>query len=305
MEEVSTTNPEKEPEKIPSTEIPIQDDVQQVEESNKNENNTTENNNSKCNSIEPLLVKINKEKGWSKQEIISVIAIIISASLLVITLVILRNTLHAINISESTLADSRKKDIVNSMRNKIADSLSNVQYERNRIKDSLSMELARKSLQTQIHSVGESQKQFKVLNRPILQIGDIAIANLKAGEKPVLICQIENVGNFTAKVLTRKIKIGYVHNITERIKIGKWVSIEIPTYVTKETPFTETFSTNDILGKEYYEAVINGVLKILVIGEIEYVNEVTKDNWIFKFVIEIKPPPSKEFIIRVADNRLK
>jgi hypothetical protein len=148
----------------------------------------------------------------------------------------------------------------------------------------------------------EVKRQFEVLNRPILQVGDIALANFKVGEKPVIIYKMENLGNFAAKVVTRKVTLGYVYDASQRKK-DSIAKIEMPIYVSKETPFTENLYLNDPLEKEYYEAVIKKTLKLLAVGEIEYINEVTKEKWLFEFAIEIMAPPSKDFAVRMSDNK--
>lgn len=148
----------------------------------------------------------------------------------------------------------------------------------------------------------EVKKQFEVLNRPILQIGDIAITRFKPNETAAIIYKLENLGNYAAKVLRRRVSMGYVRDTSERPdKIQ--TDIHIPTYISKESSFTENlFFSDDIISPEYYNAVVSDTLKILVIGEIDYTNEVTQEDWVMQFVIHIKPPPSKDFVIMKMDN---
>jgi hypothetical protein len=121
-------------------------------------------------------------------------------------------------------------------------------------------------------------------------------------KKPSIIYKVENLGNFTAKVLYRHIKMGYLHSISEAETAKNFKRIDIPIYVSKEAPFNENLFFDDVLTKPYYDAVIGGVLKIFVVGKVEYTNEVSNEKWIFDFIIEIKPPPFKDFIVRRANN---
>jgi hypothetical protein len=272
-------------------------------ETGKEGKTSNENGKMKTNCPQPFIVKMDKGKGLSKQEAISLVSVILSFIAIVIATCSVNQAIKSVAISDSTFKMNRIKDSLAVISQTKRNSIDSVQRIRNDFKDSVMLALAQNSLNTQIKSVGESQKQFKSLNRPILQIGDIGFTSFGSDIKPVLACKIENAGSFAAKVMTRKLKVVYVQNLFEKPS-GKWMIINIPTYITKETPLIENFFMNDVVGTEYYKAISDGVLKVIAIGEIDYVNEVTKENWLFEFVIEIKPM-SSEFIIRVANNRLK
>lgn len=151
----------------------------------------------------------------------------------------------------------------------------------------------------------EIKKEFEILNRPILQIGDIAVGNFEPGKKPVVVYKLENHGTFAAKTLVRKFKLGYVKNMNERPVSPSWEKIEIPIYISKEIPFTENMFMSDTLEREYYEAIYKGELIIMAVGEFEYINEASNKSCVFEFAIKIYPPPSKDFQVYVANNREK
>lgn len=219
-------------------EINSKEDSSESKEINKIEiENTKDNNSSYYNKVtienqSPIKIKLVKENGWSNAEKISFISILISLALFIITLISFQVTKKSVKISEAALNDSRiiqrKRDSLDSIKiiieyirdttntgltKKMLISQENsIMY--SDIINRKTIGLAEKSLKEQINSLNENRKEFEAENRPVVQISDIKIENLKVSQIPFISFKYVNLGKLPAKLLNVQLAayFDYPHN---------------------------------------------------------------------------------------------
>lgn len=79
---------------------------------------------------------------------------------------------------------------------------------RNKI-DSENSQSAAKSIDAQINTLNETQKEFDIENRPFIQIIDIGFDTLASGKNVVISYNIRNYGKQPVKILNSKIQVIY------------------------------------------------------------------------------------------------
>lgn len=313
---------------IPTTvDNTIDDSIEENERTQSAENKSKGN----CNSPQPFIVKMEKNKGWSRQEITSIVAIAFSFITIIMTVRSFMKTSEAVAISEASLLDTRKKDSLNTRKSKTADSLTDIQYKRmvrndsiNYAKDTSSFNLAKrdfeervekdklntsltiKSIEAQINSIKEVRKQFETDRKPYLKITDVFFTKFNQNEKPEIKYQLENIGSYPTKIVDFRLSFfyGMAPFSQEDIKRYKIQSENISTYnymgVGKAIPFN--LYPKDIVDSITYVNVTGGFVSPSIIGEITYYNEITGKDRKLRFYIRITPPPTNTFVILYNEN---
>lgn len=143
----------------------------------------------------------------------------------------LKQTVIANDMTAKSLEDARKQRVEDRAREIVNDSI-------NFKKDSLNNDLIKKSINAQIASIKETQRQFEIGNEPYLQSEmPIFTSGFEVGQPTEVEYQIQNLGNYPVKIL----KMGLV-------------------VATKVVPpdFSEVYASNPIGGMQNYY-VINGI----------------------------------------------
>jgi hypothetical protein len=110
-------SPEQQPAKLSESSMPsVDNNINKVKEEDTKTTNTSENHKTKCNSPQPFFVKIEKNKGWSRPEIISGVAAGLSFIAIVMMVLTFNKTRKAVGISETSLNDARRKDSITDKR---------------------------------------------------------------------------------------------------------------------------------------------------------------------------------------------
>lgn len=289
-------NPQnKQEDTTPSTDIP-NDKIKVDIKDEKKTGNPNENNQPSKNNPQPFIVKIEKSKGWSKAEIISAFSVIISLSLFFMTLQTFKKTSRAVEISDSTFIANREKDSALNIKSIIRDSLDSIKRERDYIRDSTNKKIAQKSLDAQINSIRQSQEDFELESRPLLQISHITVdsVDLKNSQPPFTLSYIiVNFGKFPAKVISHKVGTGwgYAPTLEQELTIQTIMSYQkletyyASAYGASSIPYTT--STNYIpIGQ--YKRFLNGTMFLYLVGEITYESWLNKRRFILSFVYRIK-----------------
>lgn len=98
--------------KAPAPTSLIENNVKEAVKGKEQTANLCEDNKADCKSVQPFVVKIEKTKGWSRAEIISICAIVISSALFVMTLITFGKTKKAVEISEMALNNAVINDSI-------------------------------------------------------------------------------------------------------------------------------------------------------------------------------------------------
>ncbi len=299
MAEESNTNPDNKPGEIP-TPIPsvVEQQPDQVKEEKKEAPATNKNEDTQRSYPHPTII-IEKDKGWTKQDYISITAILFTAALFIVTLITFYQTKRAVDISEKALMDARIKDSIADERTKQAFALSKQDFEARNIKDSLNRDLSKQSLEAQINSVNGTQKQFEISNEPILEIDSMNI-HLEIGQPLSITYQIKNLNKYTAKVLGAGELIGTKYNVPNLNSIKseikdianntKYISDTYPIHLE----FTESPKIYNDTRSEFFKS---GKFYIYFGTIIVYENIVTGRKKLYKFLLRMKNDSSYEYLI--------
>lgn len=160
-----------------------------------------------------------------------------------------------------------------------------------RKKDSLTINLANRSLQAQINSLKQAQKNFEIQNMPFLEISQVQINAFEIGKQINLIIHIKNLGNYPAKLKRAVVWTATKANPPdtagqERQHFEK--SITKADYISKEMEGLVEIDEGIPLNSNRFDKVKNGNWWLYLNGIISYENLVTHKEMKYKFMFRIK-----------------
>jgi hypothetical protein len=289
-EDQSNKKPDNKDKSIPESFSNTEKEGEGIVNKHHKKTNFSEDSKTKSDYIPPITVVSQKEKGWTKEHIITLMGVLISASLFIITLLTFNQTKRSVNISATALEDARIKDSISNIR----DSL---RFERNDSNTKNALFLSNKSLESQINSIKETQQIFEKTNQPFLEMIDPEITTFKINNSIRIKCTIENLSNIPLKIIKQKNILGvgtYTPNIVSKVKaaIDSIPYTPLNFYITKEKAYVSNFGSKIILTKWDYDHITNGNYFIFTFREITYENLVT--NKMRRYVIFAKFKPTKD-----------
>ena len=343
MAEDSTSSTNDKPEDLPKLSSNLTDkEANDIKKAKEGEADTQQQSNSNSTSGQPFTIKTEKSKGWKRTEIISFVGMILSLFLFGMTLLTFKKTSRAIEISEASLMDARSKEAATTIRNKTADSLAAILFERNRVKDSIkssmdsislqsqlqsikssesassrNIEMARKSLQIQIQSVEEVKRDFEIENQPILAITTLSVDTFRIGSPVIYKCLFKNLGKGVLKATEQCISMAF---------IGEKIMADFRKELPNNSPFEMSTSNNyfsDIepmtleegtkiaepVTKDLYNYIMTGAANMILYGRVIYINPLNKKKRKYTFFIRIdvlrnkaNPFPTKKFRFLYNEN---
>lgn len=143
-----------------------------------------------------------------------------------------------------------------------------------------------KSLNAQITSLQETQKQFETINKPFLQIlPKTVIFNLDGPNSPQVIFSIANLGNYPIRILGSKVSTGYLSDIPD-FNITK-KEFPMNTYLVKDQPTELSYKLGGI-DPQVKDSIKSKVWKIYCFGSFKFQDlSKVKDNiYRYYFIIE-------------------
>ncbi len=244
---------------------------------------------------------------------ISTKGLYISTALFIITLFALAGSFYSTFLTRRALQDSRTNAIEESVRNRAIDQrsqdaldLSREQFEEGKKYNDSTITISNQSLQAQINSIKETQRQFEINNKPFLQCSDFTVVQFEAGKPIKIAFKLANIGNAPARVFRKRLgaKIEKEIELHPEVYISKEKDDEAVslTYLTSQYATIELFTRNLPVTKEDYEAAINKTKLFCFYGEIEYVNETNQKNRILRFSAILLSPNGKEYKLVYLKN---
>jgi hypothetical protein len=241
-------------------------------------------------------------KPQKRANFISWVAVGVNAVLALFTYLLFLQNSDAIGeskrantISQNALDDSRFNDSINRRTDSLRNISDSIKDDRGRIKDSLTIDLANKSLGTQISSIKETQKQFEIENRPLMQIADLIIDTIGDEKVTVIRCNIVNMGKFPAKVFSAKFGVSYGSKVGVTIAQLEGVTVlkdfAVQTSIAGSFRIPVTIRSNP-LTNDMYENYKNRVTSVYVVGEVGYKSIVAPKIFYNKFVFRITTIPT-------------
>lgn len=150
-------------------------------------------------------------------------------------------------------------------------------------------DLAQQSLQTQINSVKEAQKQFEILNRPYIQMMDFKPIDFVANGYPKIEYTITNLGNYPAKILSGRMGLMLTDTFRNPFKninmLGHHHHAAV--ILTKGEEYRTSYNPKEMINSYHAEKIENETWFIYAWGELEYINELNKKKMIYRFAFRV------------------
>lgn len=171
------------------------------------------------------------------------------------------------------------------------------------------------SLQAQINSIKEAQKQFEMENRPYIEVSNFDTLSFRENEYPVLRMAVRNLGKQPAKIL-RSVAVVYCDKASDNsdtayngfYRMVKENGINVDTfrdenrYIIKEAPFYKQLNWPVIIDVYHRDQILSGELDIYIIGKMTYLNLITKIEMLYKYAIEVRLANQIVYKIIYNDN---
>lgn len=272
------------------------------------------------NEPQPIIVKVeyppeNKEPPTSK--FVNIAGIVINLILAILTYFLYQQTVfqsqqsaEAVKVAMDAVSEAKKS-------NKISEKnyeLAKISFEGNNESTNRTIDLAEKSLNSQLLSINNAQQNFEIENKPYLEIRSISLLTLEVSKPFGGTFDIVNHGNSSIQTIKIILKMGFLTKkeyaeLTKSPKslLEKHEMRDDIFYITKGFPLTlslnggklvkkndfttynniNDFKNNDLsFTQDAYEAILNGTHTIIFYGKVLYLNPVNKKKRLFSFIIQ-------------------
>lgn len=116
--------------------------------------------------------KVKKSSSyWSN--VIQIFMVAVSAAMFVVTYLLFVKTKESVDVARDSLTQFIKTDSINRVNDRVRDSLDSIQRKFEFTRDNTNISFSKKSLDAQINSIRDEQKQFELQHRAILHISNI------------------------------------------------------------------------------------------------------------------------------------
>lgn len=154
------------------------------------------------------------------------------------------------------------------------------------------LELSGESLKAQIGALNETRNEFKIENRPLIQLGNMKFNSIGEGVETNFEFGIINFGKQPLYIVDTKFKIYFSHEKEYEDFSGM---IDFPDfdmiYIPGASFSTVTVRDHDKTTSEENAELKNGSLFIYLLGKIVYDDRVDKERRLYKLSIRLSPYP--------------
>jgi hypothetical protein len=258
----------------------------------------------------PIHVTVNvpneKNKEAKTANKIAIIGLAINILLFTITLFTFKETKRSVDISEKALSDSRIKDSINDIKTTAEFELREKQFAMAKLKDSISNNIALKSLNTQISTFDEASKRFKLENRTYIQVASIYLKDIIAGQQLKVDYGLSNFSKQPVYILIQKYKLvldkELIYNNLSDLKILSQLN---SMFVPSNGNTSMSVIRADITTQNEYSELINNVVSVFLVGEIIYSNNLETTKRKYTFILKINPinnPPLNQSVVLIYNS---
>jgi len=229
---------------------------------------------------------------------ISLWSTIVSGLLFIITVVLALVAINQYHSAQSAAITAQKTfDLTKKYYQanaKQTDSIENSKFKR----DTATFNLQKSSLNAQIASLKESQKNFDAENKPYVQMQSIYVDSLRTGYPPIIKASIVNFGKSPAKIfkISIKVRIDPAAKITEKEFTGNEIVSKPNVVIANNAVINMNFIDNKKLPKDQYEYLTTGRESFFISGTISYFNFLNGKTLYNKFIFKISLFPNLNVI---------
>jgi len=162
---------------------------------------------------------------------------------------------------------------------------------------------SKRSLDAQIASLKETQKDFEIENRPYIQFQSISIDTLKIGVKPIIRASIGNLGKYPAKIfkVSVKVRIDPGKALLEKDFTGNEMVSDPNVIIANNTTMNFNFLDKIPLSEDNFKYLTTGKESFFISGKIYYINFLSKKKVINNFIYKIDVFPSLS-VVAIKNN---
>jgi hypothetical protein len=234
------------------------------------------------------------DKHEEKANKIAWLSMLINAGLLVLTLAAIWYTSKSVNIAAAALQMSKANDSLSSLRMQTADSINADIIKANKIRDSISLRLSEASIQSQLKSINEAQKQFAIEHEPFLQVSDVKVQPFDEDSVVSIEVELENLTKVPVKIMgSHDTMVIAGRSVPERkLRSHKIEISDHHLYVTDNSAATMIFQpvTLPITLDDFYTKMNNGK-DLYFLAVIKYQNLSNEKLKFYRFFLKIHAYP--------------
>lgn len=233
---------------------------------------------------------------------ISRFAIAVNIVLIGLTFLLFRKTtqstdaaIRSANAAESTYREQKFNDSSLRARDSIK-YIIDTAAQANKARNDSAIEVKRfdlqnKSIQAQIKSLQETNREFQVENEPFLQLTVEGVQNFAIGGLLDVTVKIDNLGKYPAMIILDKSFSAFrvvPPPFEEVYKLGKKDEDLTNTYVSSSIPASKVFHHEDPITESQFTKTQQGTYKFYMVGFMKYENLVTHSVKTYRFEIQIQ-----------------
>jgi hypothetical protein len=171
---------------------------------------------------------------------------------------------------------------------KIQSDTSDSLNKRSEKRQGLQFGLQQKSLSQQITSLNETQKEFEIENRPLVQILDFRFDSLEANHHMILKYDFINYGKQPVKCLGNIVQVcTETKNKKPNIISNNWIVSKMGSYLSGNATSQDSWKSNDTCTQIGVKSFKDGKYGIYLIGTFSFINTVTFTKSEYKYSYRI------------------
>ncbi|MBX9734326.1 MAG: hypothetical protein K2X37_09715 [Chitinophagaceae bacterium] len=188
------------------------------------------------------VIKETKKNKIATADKIAILGLIVNIVLAVFTYLLFKEATNSTKIATDAFQEARRSNSISEKNYQLAKDA----FEESQKTGQQATQLANKSLETQIGTLKENQKQFSISNEPFLSIASANIELFEVGKPLLSKIKIENLGNYPCKVIDCKtiITIRIIPpEFKEVFKIAPSYNDILNKYILHDNPVPSPFGT--------------------------------------------------------------
>ncbi len=299
-QEETNSNPNEPSQNIPPTQSdPIESSV--------SDNNTPQAARQPRKRKKNLTVRVIQEKtnqpkiaNW-----IAGIAAVISLAVGIVTLYLFSETKKANITTRDALKHQIHIDSLDSVASVRKDTIDSIVRVKDNFRADSTFKLQKRSLNAQIQSLQETQKEFDIENRPLLQVLNIQFDTLTVGKKLYLKYLYVNSGKQPIKLLTETVKLKIQNNKKESdYTLTNPLISPINIYLIGNAIYQKKWFSGIPIKEDFYKHVRNGDFSLHLIGSCVFKNNVTNRRSIYEYDYRIFYAGDEVSVLGVTDTTI-
>lgn len=242
------------------------------------------------------IIEENKKTKIATADKIAFWGLFINVVLAIFTYLLFKEATSSTKIANDAVKEARRSNSISENNYKLAKQA----FDESKKSGEEAAKIANKSIETQVNSIKENQKQFQIGNEPYLNIASSNIEVFELGKPALIKIKVENLGKYPCKVIDCKTIIAIrISNppLNELNNIAHHYSDILNKYILNDNPVPSPFGTTVPLNENQINAVIKSNYFIFLTGYIKYKNIISNKIKTYSFQLKMKPGYETENVV--------